>query len=240
MTLDPSDRKALDRMVTELQELHGDALLAVALTGDAVGPEYRPRKTPLATLVVLSEVSQEALRATRNEIRRWRKRNILTPVLMDPRYIQSSLDVFPIEFLDLADRHLLLFGEDPFTDLEFDTDHLRLEVEEQLRGKLLHLWGAYLGTEGSGKNLRTLLLETPGGFEVILRGLARLRSSTRLDAGQSPVEAVERLFELELPVLRRLHEIRSGHGKLTHDEAEEVFEGYLGEVRRLVQLTDAH
>jgi hypothetical protein len=240
MTLDPTDRTALERMVEELRSAHGDDLISVSLTGDAVGPEYQARKTPLTTVIVLRTISQTALQATRKEMRRWKRRNIATPTLMDLRYIESSLDVFPIEFLDLADRHLLLFGDDPFADLTFDEDHLRLEVEEQLRGKLLHLWSAYLGTAGSERELRALLEETPGGFEVVLRGLARLRSHERLSADQSPIEAIERLFEIELPVLQRLHEIRVGRGSLANDELETVFDGYLGEVRRLVQLTDAH
>ena len=238
MEIDPSDRSALDRMVTELQELHNDALLAVALTGDAIGPTYRPRKTLLTTVVVLEEVTPEALRRTRDLIRRWRRRHIPVPILMDPRYIESSLDVFPIEFIDFADRHLLLFGEsDPFSDLKFDMDHLRLEVEEQLRGKMLHLWSAYLSTHGSQKNLRALLLETPAGFEIILRGMARLRDPS---ATESPVDAIEHSFEIELPTFHRLIGLRSGQGSMANDELEDTFGAYLGEVHRLVHLTDEH
>lgn len=240
MDLDPTDRTALDRLVEELREAHGDALLAVALTGDAVGPAYQPRKTPLATLVVLREVTPDALRAHHGRMRHWRRRNLALPVFMDPPYVASSLDVFPVEFIDLADRHLMLYGDDPFAALAFDPDHLRLEVEEQLRGKLLHLWGAYLSSEGREAELRALLGETPAGFEVVLRALARLRSATPLGADGSPVEAIERLFGIELPVLRRLYALRLGRGALANDELDALCGEYLDEVRRLVQLTDAH
>lgn len=246
MALDPADQRTLDRLVADLQELHGESLLAVALTGEAASDDYEPGKTPLAVVVVLAEVTPGALRTTRGRVRGWRRRRIPPPVLMDPRYIETSLDVFPLEFMEIASRHVLLFGDDdPFRAPSIDPGHLRLEVEEQLRGKLLHLWEAYLATEGSRRQLRALLAETPAGFEMALRGVLRLRrtdSDTPADdasGGEAIVANVERSFDIELPTLRRLEALRRGHGALPDDELETVFEGYLADVRRLVQLSDA-
>jgi hypothetical protein len=129
--LDAKDRAALDRLVADLRDLHGPALLAVALTGEAAGAGYIPRKSPLSVVVVLDEVTPEALRRTRGRIPAWRRRRIPAPLLMDPAYVESSLDVFPLEFLEIGDHHVLLHGErNPFADLAIDLSHLRLEVEE--------------------------------------------------------------------------------------------------------------
>ena len=144
MTLDSVDRASLDAFAADLREIHGSALRAVLLTGEAASAGYRPRRSPLSTLVVLDEVTPAALRRTRPRLRRWSRRRIPTPLFMDPTYIASALDVFPLEFLELGDHHELLLGEsDPLADLEIDRVHLRLEVEEQMRGKMLHLWEAY-------------------------------------------------------------------------------------------------
>jgi hypothetical protein len=244
MELDPSDRSRLDRLVQDLLELHGDSLLAVALIGEALGPGYRPRKTPLSVVAVLRELTPDALRRTRSRVRRWRRRNLAIPLLMDLAYIEASLDVFPIEFLDISQRHLLLFGDaDPFDGLRYDRAHLRLEVEEQLRGKLLHLWEAYLRTEGSERSLRSLLLETPAGFDVILRALLLLRPAPAENRAsgpeEDPVAAVAQAFEIELPTLEHLWKLRCGRGSLTNDQLDAVFDGYLSEVRQLVRLIDA-
>ena len=114
--LDEKDRGALDRMVAELEEQHGDALLAVLLTGEAASADYRPGKTRLTTLVLLSEVTAEALRRTRGSLKAWGKRRIATPLFMDPLYVESACDVFPIELLEISDRHLLLYGESDPSD----------------------------------------------------------------------------------------------------------------------------
>ena len=239
--MDERDRTALDGFVADLRALHGDALLAVLLTGEAASTGYRPRQTPLSTLVVLADVTPESLRRTRPKLRAWARKRIPTPLFMDPMYLESALDVFPLEFLELGDHHALLHGDtDPLADLRIDAAHLRIEVEEQMRGKMLHLWEAYLESGGAKRSLRRILLETPPGFEVILRGLLRLRSETaRPDGPDELLAAVEAGFETPLPVFRRLERVRRGQATLAGGELDAVFEGYLAEVRALVRLTDA-
>jgi hypothetical protein len=235
MSLDPKDERALEGLVADLRGMHGDALLCVALTGEAAGPGYVPRRSPLNVVVVLEEVTPDALRRTRGRISAWQRRRIPTPLLMDPRYIENSLDVFPLEFLEIGDRHRVLEGRsDVFSDLE---------VEEQIRGKLLHLWEAYLEAAGSKRALRQLLLETPPGFEVILRGMLRLgQGAQEADDRSADPEAllreVEERFELELPAFRRLEGIRRGRAKLPGADLDGVFDAYLAEVRRLVRVAD--
>ena len=242
LEFDAKDQAALDRLVSDLRDLHGQALVAVALTGEAASPAYRPRKSELTTVVVISEINASVLRTVRGKIRAWGRLRLATPLLMDSLYIETSRDVFPIEFLDLRERHRLLFGEvDPFADLAIDVEHLRLEVEEQLRGKMLHLWEAYLETAGSRRQLRRLLLETPASFAPILRGLLHLRQM----AGQAGAPSGDLLADVEgavgvtLPVFRRLLAVQHGDAALGTSEHEEVFEGYLAEVRRLVRVSDA-
>jgi len=241
--LDPRDRSAAEAFVADLRETHGDALLAVALTGEVASEAYRPRKTPLESVILLDAVTPEALRRTRAHLRRWDRRRIPTPLVLDPRYVESALDVFPLEFLEISDHHLLLHGDrDPFADLPVDLAHLRLQVEEQLRGKLLHLWEAYLAVGSSKRRLRRLLLETPPGFAMILRGLLRLwqgeDAGVRRPDGDALLAAVEARLGTSLPVFRRLLAAHRGDGSLDRGELDRVFEGYLEEVRALVRTSD--
>ncbi len=243
--LDASDRSALDAFVADLRALYGDALLAAALTGEAASRSYRPRHSELTTTVLLREITPAALRSMRPKLRGWRRRRIATPLLLDPVWIDGARDVFPLEFLELAENHRMLFGErDPFADVAVDLGHLRFQVEEQLRGKWLHLWEAYLEVGGSKRSLRQLLLDSPRGFEVILRGLLHVAGGTDAAGGEhagaeSPVAAAERALGLELPVLQRLEALGRGEGRLSSAELDGVFDAYLEEVRSLVRAADA-
>jgi hypothetical protein len=186
----------------------------------------------------LNEVVPEALRAVQPLARRWGKGRIGTPLLLDPTYIESSLDVFPLEFLDLHLRHVVLFGADPFADLEVADDHLRIEIEEQLRGKMLHLWQAYAELGGSKRAVRALLSSSLQGFEVVLRGMLHLKDTDAGGNGESLIVAVEKSFDVFLPVLRRLETARLTGERLPTAELDGYFDLYLDEIRSLVRLAN--
>lgn len=212
------------------------------LAGEAAGPDYRPRVSPLATVAVLAELDMAALRRTRSRIARWRRLRIPAPLLMDASTIERSLDVFPLELLELRDRHRVLHGDARVLErVAVEPAHLRLELEEQLRGKVLHLMAAYLEAGERPRALRRLLLDSPPGFNVLLRGLIRLRggeSAPRPADPQDLIAAVEQVFGIALPALRRLDQIRRGREKLARDGIESLFEGYLTDVKRLAGLVD--
>jgi hypothetical protein len=239
--LDPKDRGSLDRFIADLRALYGSTLRAVALSGEAASATYRPRVTPLQTVVVLDEVSPKALREARPHLRAWRRARIPTPLFLDPRYIETSLDTFPLEFLELREHHLLLHGEvDPFAALTIDTRHLRLQVEEQLRGKLLHLWEAYLESGGARKPLERLLLESFEAFAVAMRGLLRVRGVDPAGAGgRALVGAVSHELGIPLPTLAALADARESGARLPASDLDARFESYLAELRALVRATDA-
>jgi hypothetical protein len=241
--LDARDTRSLETLVEDLRGQHGEALRAVLLAGEAAGPEYRPGETPLAVVVVLAEIGAETLRRTRSRTAAWRRRRIPAPVLLDARSLKGSLDVFPLELLELRDRHQTLYGSaEAIEELEVALPHLRLEIEEQLRGKLLHLMTAYLEAGPSPRALRRLLLDCQPGFAMLLRGLLRLRggeSAPRPADPQEVIAAVETQTGVALPSLRRLDRVRRGREPLPRAQLEPLFEALLTEVQRLGRLVDA-
>jgi len=243
VALDARDARSLETLVEDLRRQHGEALRAVLLAGEAAGPEYQPRVTPLSVVVVLAEISAETLRRTRPRIAAWRRLRIPAPVLLDARSIDRSLDVFPLELLELRDRHQTLYGRaEAIEEIEVALPHLRLEIEEQLRGKLLHLMSAYLEAGPSPRALRRLLLDSQPGFAVLLRGLLRLRGGASAPRPADPQEligAVETQVGVALPSLRRLDRVRRGREPLPRAQLEPLFDDFLADVQRLGQLVDA-
>jgi hypothetical protein len=239
--LDERDRATVDRVRRELHELYGGGLRALALTGEAAGGGYRPGRSLLELAVLLEEVTPEALRRLRPRLAAWDRRRVATPLLLDARWLAESRDVFPLEFLALRDHHVLLHGEgDPFADLPVHPEHLRLELEKQLRGKLLHLWEAYLETRGSRRRLRALLVAAPEGFVWILRGALALRGAQQTASGdaRAVLADAERRFGVSLAALRRLEDVREGTERVPAAELETLFDTLLAELRALVRITE--
>jgi hypothetical protein len=242
--LDARDRATLERVRRELREVYARTLRAVALTGEAAGAAYRPGRSPLELAVLIDAVTPEALRRLRSPLRAWSRRRVAPPLLLDPPWLEQARDVFPLELLELAEHHALLHGEsDPFARLEIRVEPLQLEVERQLRGKLLHLWEAYLEHGRSSRRLRELLLETPPAFEWILRAALRAgeqlsQPPPRRERAEELLVEVERRTGLALPTFRLLERARRLGEHLASDGLEALFEAYLGEVRALVASVD--
>jgi hypothetical protein len=239
MELDPKDARAVERAVSDLRAACHAPIKSVVLWGEAASDGYRPRRSPLSLAVVVERVDAAVLRALARNVAAWKRARLEVPLLFDPEYLERARDVFPLELLDLIDRHRVLHGDDPFATLEIDVAHLRTEVEEQLRGKMLHLWDAYLAAGGAHATLRRLLTDTPPAFEVVMRGMLRLRDVARPNEAGALIAAVERAFDVRLEVIRRLEAARHDGAVLRRNELESLFGAYLEEVRALVGVIDA-
>ena len=239
MELYPRDRRTLDRVLEQLRVTLPDQLESVSLYGDICRPGYHRRRTPVSLLIVAREVNPALLESLRPLVARWRRRRVSVPLVMDRLYIESSMDVFPVEFLELADEHQLVWGEhDPLVELDINRDHLRFELESHSRGRMLHLWEGFLGVGRSGRLLNDLLFEATAEMEVVFRGMLYLSDVARPDEPLELVAAVERVFGLELPTLRAL-EIARNSGRVTRGERTRLAVGTLEEVRAVVRAVDA-
>lgn len=238
MELDRRDARTVEEAVTALGRACGERLLAVALTGEAASAGYRPGQTSLSLAVVVDNVESEILDAVRPLVRRWRGTRVATPLVLDPLYLETSRDVFPLEFLDLLDRHRLLAGRiDPFADINIARAHLRIELEEQLRGKMLHLWQMYLETHRASR-LARVLLDTLPHFYILMRGMLFLREEDRPTDPLELVTAVEATYRLALPSFRELEASRAAGSGVRRSTAAPLFARYLDEVSRLVRVVD--
>lgn len=218
--------------------MYGEALVSVILYGSAAGVDYIPERSDLNFLVVLKEVTPQQLKKSWKLLHTWHKQGISTPLFLDPSYIQSSVDVYPIEFLDMQEQHRLLAGEDVLKNLKIPQENLRLQCEQELKGKLLHLRRGYLETGGDARRLEELMLTSLKPLGVVLRNLLGLQ-------GQPPREFLEilnetgRIFDIKLEAFREVYQLKLGYKHLERSAMEPLFESYLSEVKALAQKADA-
>lgn len=237
--LDAKTERTLHGFTREVRDLYGEDVISVILYGSAVGQDYIPDVSDLNLLVVLKEVGPEQLGKALKYMKGWRK-NRVNPLFLDPRYIESSLDAFPIEFLEMKERHRLLWGEDLLEELEISRENLRLQCEQELKGKWLKLRQVYLETEGNSKRLRKLMIGSLRSFGVVLSALLRLKGfEVPPQEFLEVVAQVEEAFNLELLAFREVYQLKQGFRSLDRAELNKLFSRYLAEVRRLAQAADA-
>jgi hypothetical protein len=233
-----SDRKKVDDAVRRIVDACGDRLLGVALYGEAASADYQPGRSPLSLVLLVREVSPETLGLLRPIAVRLRRRRIPTPLVVDTDYLEHARDVFPLELLELRNRHAPLSGDvSALARIAIDSASLRREIEAELRGKMLHLWEDYL-TARTLRRLRANVLESVPYFLHILRGMLELKRALRAENSADVVARVEQAYAVTLPMLGRLERLYREDGRPARTEVEAVFAACLAEARTLAGISD--
>jgi hypothetical protein len=224
----------LEELVEQLKLAYGVGLRAVVLFGSAVAGEYNPKKSDYNVLVIVDALPLEKLRAVAAVSKAWAEGGNPPPMTFTTSEWRSSADIFPMEYADILERHRVLFGDPPFDGMKVSPSDLRLEVEQQTMGKLLHLRQATMGAGGDARLQVELLEKSLSTLMVIFRGISRLH-------GQVPSQDYEELtrqlaaragFAPE-PFVRVIRHVR-GAEKIPREIAVRLLEGYLTAMERLV------
>lgn len=224
-------------MTRDYREIYGDGLVSVILYGSGAGKEYRPGKSDLNFLIVLSEEAIDHLDRALKAVSRWRTKGVATPLFMTRPFIASSLDSYPLEFLNMQNGYVLVYGEDVLRDLSFEPCHLRLQCEREIMGKLLLLRERFLETGGKARRLRDLIAESITALVSIFGGLLYLKGRQIPPSRREVVEALAREFPVDAGVFMRCLDIKAGE-KVSSSETQDIFMAYLAAVRRLRGVVD--
>lgn len=220
-------------------EVFGGDLVSIILYGSAAGGDYRPGRSDLNFLIVLTETGIERLDQAFKTVDRWRKRYVAVPLFVTETYVQSSRDVFPIEYLDMQRRHVSVYGPDVLEGLTFDPEHVRLQCEREIKGKLLLLREGFLETGGKARGLRELIRQSIPAFAAIFKALLYLQGE-EIPARKADVfQHGATLFGLDAAVFEALASIREERSKPNEDHLKRLVKDYLREVRKLAIFVDS-
>jgi predicted nucleotidyltransferase len=182
--MNPMDIK--EELLKDLREHFKDNLLSVVIHGSAATPRYAPGRSDINVLTVVSDNSVQALDGVHGLEKKWSRRMVEFSFFLTPEYIQNALDVFPLEFMEIKNTNLLLYGQDHFKDLRINRADLRLQCERELRGKVLHLRREYIRRQDDRKALAGLMNLSFSQFLIIFRGVLSAGN-----AGEIPVQAAD-------------------------------------------------
>jgi hypothetical protein len=227
-----------DQVIADCEHLFGDDLISILMYGSAASGEYRHGSSDINFMIVLTEDGIEHLDRTFEAVGKWRKSRAAIPLFITQVYLESSLDVFPIEYLNFRSNHVLLYGSDVLEGLVIKPEFLRLQCERELKGKLMLLRAAFVGTQGKGGRLRHVVSESLPAMVAAFRALLYLKGREGRGDQPSILRETCELFGLEHAVFQNLLDIREGRLKPGDRDLLAIFKTYMGEVRRLSILVD--
>ena len=164
----------IEEFARRLETALGANLASLLLYGSAARGTHVAGRSDLNLLLIVKDASVAALHGATPVIAEWARGGQPPPLIFAEREWSASTDVFPIEFEDMRDAHRVLAGRDPFVTLVTRRADLRLELEHEIRGKVLRLRTEYAATAADGKALGRLLVHSAGTFFVLFRAVLRL------------------------------------------------------------------
>ena len=232
------ERPELRALLDGLQQALEARLEAVVLYGSAARGDYREGTSDLNVAVVAAALDPATLQALTKPVLEWVKAKETPPRLLTRGILAASLDVFPVEILDLRTHHVVLHGTSPFTGLVIRTEALRVQCERELREKLMRLREGYVTAHASKGALRDLLVDSYTSFIALFRGcLHLLGTPVPAEADETVVAFCTRAGLDAAPFLEvgRLRRGASGRG----GDLREVFSGYYDALTRAADVVDA-
>jgi hypothetical protein len=225
----------VSEMVARTSRVLGDRLDSIVLYGPEVhGDAYREIEQ-LNLLLVLRDLEPQTLRLLGDPVSFWLKRAQPWPRLFTLDLMRDSLDVFPIEFLDITRHHRVVFGHDPFAGFVPDPTHLRIQCERELREKLMRLREGYVESRGVARTLRKLLSASFASFAPVWRGCLHLLAVEVPLHDTEVAEALCRRLELEFAPFAEIARIASGSSRA---DIEEAYVRYDRELTQVIARID--
>jgi predicted nucleotidyltransferase len=152
----------------------GENLVSLMLFGSAARGTQVEGRSDVNLLLIVKDASVASLHAATPIVAEWARGGQPPPLIFSEAEWRASTDVFPIEIEDMRDAHRVLAGRDPLDGLATRRSDLRIELEHEVRGKVLRLRTEYAAAAADGKSLGRLLVHSAGTFFVLFRAFLRL------------------------------------------------------------------
>lgn len=230
--------KIIEPYLRKLLGIHPGNIISIVLSGAAAGKDYLPGISQINLLVVFNTLGFGELKKSLRLVSQGIRKKIAAPLFLTRQHIETSLDVFPIEFLEMKENHILLYGEDILSGLEINSEHIRLFCEEQVKGKLIRIRQAYLEIGLKRKGTEALLKESLSTLTPVLRNLIRLKGKVPPLKKEDIYSQLSAEFGLEQDVFLAILKDTANDEKINAQDVEVFFERYIAQIQKLAVAVD--
>ena len=231
----PSDISS--ELIEDLINALGTDLEAVVLFGSAAAGRYVKGRSDMNLLVMVSDQASRVTSRLLPFFSKWSPAGVAPPLVMSQAYLAASLDVFPIEFLVMAANHQVLHGQDPLAELDLRPEHLRLQLERELKGKVTALRMRLLASGGDARALTELSREALPAFVAFFQAYLQLTGGS---FPGHPAEVLQAMVAagVDVTAFASLEKVRAGQLKPSPPELVALWEEGIAELDEISRQVD--
>jgi hypothetical protein len=221
-----------------MREASGANLESVILYGSSVAGDFHPEYSNLNLFCVLGDSSFKALQVLAPVAQWWEGQKEPPPLFMTRRELESSTDIFTIELLDMQRHHRVLFGEDVLQGLQISLRRHHVQVEYELREKLVLLRQALLLASGKKSRLWDLLVRSVSSFVTLFRHALIVLGQSDSVGKRDTVQAIAEHLKLDASAIQQVLDVREHKTGPKTVDVNDLCARYLTVVERVTFAVD--
>jgi len=224
--------------VRRVREAAGSNLESVILFGSAVSGDFHPGLSNLNLLCILRDCSFAALQAIGPVAKWWERQKQPPPLCMTRTELERSTDVFTIELLDMQQHHRILFGENAVQGLRISMHVHRVQVEYELREKLILLRQQVLLASGNNSQLWDLLLRSVPSFGTLIRhAVIALGDGSPLGRREA-LQVLSKKIGFDSSAIEQVLDVREHKADRKKVDVNDLSARYLAAIERVTAAVD--
>lgn len=233
-----SNELTTEKFVTRLREAAGANLESVILFGSSVAGDFHPEFSNVNLFCVVRDASFSALQSLAPAVKWWDAQKQPPPLFMTRDEIERSADVFTIELMDVKLHHRVLFGEDVFKDLSIPANLHRVQVEYELREKLVLLRQHLLLAAGNDSRMWELLTRSVSSFATLFRHALIVLGNNAPVGKREAVQALARQVGFDASGMLQVLDVREKKSNRKMFDVADVFTRYLAALEQVTAAVD--
>jgi len=167
-------RETLRSYVKDTTGRFRSGLQSIVLYGSAARGDYLPGRSNLNVMIVLTTLELEGLKQYAKTHRRWSAERIVVPLFFTESDLDTSRELFPLEYVEMQEYHVVLAGREPFAGRAVDFRRMAMQCEQEVHGNLLRLRQRFVEGSGVIEAIGMLLPLSLTALLPCLRGLYRV------------------------------------------------------------------
>jgi len=228
----------LEEFVRRMRAAAGENLESVILFGSAVAGDFHPEFSNLNLFCVLRDSGFTALQALAPAARWWDRQKQPPPLFMTHQELERSTDVFAIELLDMVQHHRVLFGEDALRGIQIPLHLHRVQLEYELREKLLLLRQQVVLHAGDKRRLWSLLLRSAPSFVTLFRHALIALGHAAPESRRAAVETLAEQLNFEPSAICQVLDLREHKINARKLNLDDLLLRYLVAIERVTTAVD--
>ncbi len=195
-------RAPVCHLATQLKELGKSHAVGLVIFGSAAAGTIDPIKDAIHSVALFDTIDLHVLKQLAVEGQRLGSFRLAAPLVFTPKELKSSCDTFALEFIEIQQQHVVVFGEDYFASLEFRDSDVRLQCERELKVVAVGIHHGLLTAGDESHRLEHLCVRFGEQVLRTLRGVLWIKGIREPRPAFEVLAHAEKIVERPLPGVR--------------------------------------